>query len=160
MIRKKLERFCLAALASVLVMSCDSIDCSLYNSVNLFTNFYQGGKNVSLDGTLTVTAAGTDSVLVNTESKASKLQLPLSYYKDVDSIVLSIVGEGYDLKDTLFVEKTNTTHFESPDCPATMFHVITSVRSTHEFIDSITVTSPYVNYARTENLQIHLYSAD
>lgn len=153
----KLSRIALVSLA---VMSCDSIDCTLYNSVDMFTNFYQGGKKVSLTGTLTVTVAGSDSVLINAESNASKLELPLSYYKDVDSIVLNVVGDGYDMRDTVFVEKTNTTHFESPDCPATMFHVITSVRSTHEFIDSITVISPYVNYARTENIQIHLHSSD
>lgn len=148
-----------ALLASAAAVSCDSIDCTLYNSVDMFGGFYQGGRNVSLTDTLTITAAGTDSVLLNRKVGAANFQIPLSYYNGVDSVVLYVKGDGYELTDTLFVEKTNSVHFESPDCPTTMFHKITAVRSTHEFIDSVTVISEDVNYARTENIQIHLFAA-
>ena len=144
---------------SLLMLSCDSIDCTLYNSVDMFCNLYQDGKPASLADTLTITAAGTDSVLLNRKVGAYKFQLPLSYHGDTDSIVLTVRGKDYEVADTIFVTKTNMVHFESPDCPATMFHKITSVSCTHEFIQSVVVVSEDINYARTENIQIHLHPA-
>ena len=94
--------------------------------------------------------------LVNSLIGASKLELPLSYSQDADTLVLRIYGEEYDLSDTLWVEKTNTPHFESPDCPTTMFHQIKSVRHTSTFIDSVTITRNLVDYDQTENIRIHL----
>ena len=158
---RKLTALCsrLTALCSLLMLSCDSIDCTLYNSVDMFCNLYQDGKPASLADTLTITAAGTDSVLLNRKVGAYKFQLPLSYHGDTDSIVLTVRGKDYEVTDTIFVTKTNMVHFESPDCPATMFHKITSVSCTHEFIQSVVVVSEDINYARTENIQIHLHPA-
>ena len=106
--------------------------------------------------TLTVSALGTDSILVNSLVGASSLELPLSYMQEQDTLVLHIYGMDYNLRDTMWVEKTNTTHFESPDCPTAMFHQITSVRHTHHIIDSISITRSLVDYDQTENIQIHL----
>ncbi len=158
---RKLTALCsrLTALCSLLMLSCDSIDCTLYNSVDMFCNLYQDGKPASLADTLTITAAGTDSVLLNRKVGAYKFQLPLSYHGDTDSIVLTVRGKDYEVADTIFVTKTNMVHFESPDCPATMFHKITSVSCTHEFIQAVVLVSEDINYARTENIQIHLHPA-
>ena len=158
---RKLTTLCsrLTALCSLLMLSCDSIDCTLYNSVDMFCNLYQDGKPASLADTLTITAAGTDSVLLNRKVGAYTFQLPLSYQGDTDSIVLTVRGKDYEVADTIFVTKTNMVHFESPDCPATIFHKITSVSCTHEFIQSVVVVSEDINYARTENIQIHLHPA-
>lgn len=158
--KKTITALASLAMACLMPTACDSIDCTLYNSVNMRCGFYRSGKSVKLDDTLTVMAAGLDSILVNRMAAASELILPLSYYKDVDSIVMKVSMNGHALYDTIFVEKTNYAHFESPDCPTTMFHVIKEVRSTHTFIDSITVTIPQVNYAQREHLQIHFYDAD
>lgn len=137
-------------------ISCDSIDCTLYNTVSLHCSFYSEGKAAKLMDTLTVSAMGTDSILVNSLVGASSLELPLSYMQEQDTLVLHIYGMDYDLRDTMWVEKTNTTHFESPDCPTAMFHQITSVRHTHHIIDSISITRSLVDYDQTENIQIHL----
>ena len=147
------------AVGAAALAACDSIDCTLYNSVDMFCNLYQDGKPASLADTLTITAAGTDSVLLNRKVGAYKFQLPLSYYGDTDSIVLTVRGKDYEVADTIFVTKTNMVHFESPDCPATMFHKITSVSCTHEFIQAVVLVSEDINYARTENIQIHLHPA-
>lgn len=140
--------------------SCESADCTLQNSVALHCGFYGGGKNVSLTDTLTVTTAGSDSVLLNRKVNAKDLVLPMSFWSDCDTLVLHLWGSEYDLRDTLFVEKTNTPHFEAPDCPTTMFHQITAARCTHQFIDSITVKADRVNYGEYEHIQIHLRTAD
>ena len=144
------------AVGAAALTACDSIDCTLYNTVSLACSFYSEGQAVKLTDTLTVSALGTDSILVNSLIGASKLELPLSYSQDADTLVLRIYGEEYDLSDTLWVEKTNTPHFESPDCPTTMFYQIKSVRHTSTFIDSVTITRNLVDYDQTENIRIHL----
>ena len=144
------------AVGAAALAACDSIDCTLYNTVSLACSFYSEGHAVKLTDTLTVSALGTDSILVNSLIGASKLELPLSYSQDADTLVLRIYGEEYDLSDTLWVEKTNTPHFESPDCPTTMFYQIKSVRHTSTFIDSVTITRNLVDYDQTENIRIHL----
>ncbi len=84
------------------------------------------------------------------------MKLPLSYWQDEDTLVLTVKGEDYLMRDTVWVKKTNQVHYESPDCPTTLFHEIEEVRSTNEFIKSITVIRSSVNYGLTTNLQIHL----
>ena len=70
--------------------------------------------------------------------------------------MLTVKGTDYLLQDTIWIKKSNLVHYESPDCPTTLFHTIEEVRNTNEFIKSITVTRPSVNYETTINLQIHL----
>lgn len=143
-------------LGAAMVVACDSIDCTLYNTVELSCSFYSEGKAVKLTDTLTVSALGTDSVLANKLVGASTVNLPLSYSQEVDTLVLHVYGEEYDARDTLWIEKSNTPHFESPDCPTNMFHQIKSVRHSSVFIDSVTITRSLVDYDQTENLRIHL----
>lgn len=143
-------------LALVTFGSCDSIDCTLYNTVSLRCAFYSEGKTVKLTDTLTVSTLGTDSILINRMVGASALELPLSYSQEQDIIVLHVYGQEYEMRDTLWIEKTNTTHFESPDCPTAMFHQIMSVEHTGNFIDSISITRSLVDYDQTENIRIHL----
>ncbi|MBR6031726.1 MAG: hypothetical protein IKP36_07180 [Bacteroidaceae bacterium] len=143
----------------VLLAACESYDCTLYNAVNMYGAFYQDGKAVAINDTLTITACGTDAVLLNRSVGTAQLTLPLSYWQDEDTLVFSINSNGYFFQDTVWITKTNLVHYESPDCPAKLFHTIQDVRSTHDFIESISITRPSVNYETTENLQIHLYSA-
>ena len=116
------------------ICGCDTIDCTLNNTVVMTCNFYQDGKEAQLNDTITVTAPHAQDVLVNRKQNASSLALPLSYFNSTDTLVLKVSGDGYTVTDTLWVEKTSYNHFESPDCPVNMFHDITAVRSTHLFI--------------------------
>ncbi|MBQ0021159.1 MAG: hypothetical protein KBT39_11645 [Bacteroidales bacterium] len=143
------------------ITSCDSIDCSLENQVLCQMGFYDAtGAPVALTDTLTITAAGTDSVLYNRGIKTSKVGLPLSYYKDGDTLTLTLYGEHYLLQDDVVIKKTNYEHFESLDCPVKMMHVINGVESTNHFIDSVVVVSPKVEYNNGENIKIYLHTAD
>jgi hypothetical protein len=121
-------------------------------------SIYQDGKTVQINDTLTITAKDS-LVLLNQKTGASTLKLSLSYFQTVDTLVLTVAGTDYTFTDTVWIEKTSYSHFESPDCPVNMFHHITDVRSTHVFIDSISITQPDVNFAEHENLQIHMYPA-
>lgn len=141
--------------------SCDTIDCTLNNTVEMRCNFYKNGNSAQLNDTLTITAIGTDEVLLNRKYMVSTMVLPLSYFNPVDTLILKVTGEDYEVTDTMWIEKISYNHFESPDCPVNMFHDITAVRTTHLFIDSVTITHPDVNFSDHENLQIHFYpSAD
>ncbi|MGN0233116.1 MAG: DUF6452 family protein [Bacteroidaceae bacterium] len=143
-------------LAVTTLVSCDSIDCTLYNTVSLSCTFFSEGNAVKLTDTLTVSAFGTDSILINRVVGVASLELPLSYRQEQDTIVLHLYGEGYDMHDTLWIEKSDITHFESPDCPTAMFHQIISVEHTHNIIDSIIIIRSLVDYDQTENIRIHL----
>lgn len=146
--------------ALIVLAGCESIDCTLENEVMMYATLVQDGKPVSLNDTLTVTGGKSGILLLNKISNVSKVTLPLSYYFDTDTLVFTVKGEDYELQDTVWVSKSNTPHYESPDCPNTMFHLITDVKCTHEFIEKVTITGNIVSYAKGENLQICLYPAN
>ena len=147
--------------AFLLLAACETYDCTLNNTVAVYGAFDREGTAVSINDTLTITSGKSGPVLLNRSVNTSKLTLPLSYWQDVDTLVLSVngktsEGEDYLLRDTVWVTKTNLVHYESPDCATTLFHTIEEVRNTNVFIKSITVIRSSVNYETTTNLQIHL----
>ena len=144
--------------AIMLFAACETYDCTLYNYVGMYGAFYREGAAVSLNDTLTITTGKAGMVLLNSSVGTSKFNLPLSYWQEEDTLVFSVKGNGYFLRDTVWVAKTNLVHYEAPDCPSTLFHTIQEVRSTHDFIKDITIIRSSVNYETTDNLQIHLFS--
>lgn len=158
-----MKHWFLLILSVSLFVGCESYDCTLYNYVGMYGAFYKDGSQVSLKDTLTITAGKNGPVLLNRSVGTTNLNLPLSYWQDVDTLVLCVKGKDdndmdYLFRDTIWVEKSNQVHYESPDCPTTLFHTIQDVRSTHEFIKDITIIRSSVNYETTTNLQIHLLS--
>ena len=150
----------LLAMVTMLMSTCDEIDCTLYNTVTLSCGFYAEDSKIAITDTMTVSFGKGGRVLLNRSTKTSELTLPMSYWQETDTLVLTVSGEEYQLSDTLWISKTNTPHFESPDCPTIMFHQITSVACTHGFIDSVTVVLPYVNYAQDENIKVYIHSSN
>lgn len=142
----------------LMLVGCESYDCTLYNYVGCYAAFDKAGKAVSITDTLTITAGKNGPTLLNRSVGTASLNLPLSYWQDEDTLVLTVKGVDYLLQDTIWITKTNQVHYESPDCPTTLFHTIQGVRNTNEFIKSITVIRSSVNYELTTNLQIHLLS--
>lgn len=140
-----------------LIAACESYDCTLYNTVAMYSTFYKNGERVSINDTLTIKAGKSGPTLLNRAVNTSWLILPLSYWQDEDTLVFSIKGKDYFLRDTVWVTKSNQVHYESPDCPTTLFHTIQDVRSTHEFINHINLKRSSVNYETTGNLQIILH---
>ena len=145
----------------LLLAACESYDCTLNNTVAMYGTFDRDGSAMAISDTLTITSGKSGPVLLNRSVNTSKLTLPLSYWQTEDTLVFSVRGKnsegvGYLLRDTVWVTKTNQVHYESPDCPTTLFHTIQDVRNTNEFIKSITVIRSSVNYETTTNLQINL----
>lgn len=142
-----------------MLTACDSIDCTLNNTVMCNMSFYNAqGKTVVLLDTLTIRAIGTDSVLYNRAVNTSQISLPLSYYNEADTLLFDFFGEGYRIEDRLVVKKKNYERFESLDCPVKMFHTLTDVLTTQHLIDSVHIASPKVEYNNGENIKIYLHT--
>ena len=159
---RHIKHLVICALSTV-ILSCDSNDCPLnnvvYSTYGFYANTADGEMKISVLDTLTVLAAGTDSVLVNRMYEASGVELPVSYTASTDTLIFRFTNkESETREDSVFVHKENIAHFESPDCPASVFHYIREVRSTHTLIENITIVNPNVNYNASENIKIYFYS--
>lgn len=155
--RNEMRRWsCVFALLLVIMLSaCDSFDCKLDNTINLQMAFYdESGQSVQLDDTLSVMAVGTDSVLLNRSLRTHEIKVPMSHYRECDSLVLKIWGDGYEVYDTMVVQKTNLEFFEGLDCPVKVKHTLTGVTSTHTVIKDVVIVSPNVDYQHVENIKI------
>ena len=147
------------------LFSCESIDCTLNNVVTCNYAFYGAeGDAVVVSDTMTIVTEGTDSVLFNRGTKVSSFKLPMSYWHEEDTLHFSFTSESrdFELLMTLYVKKANVLHFESPDCPTTMFHDLKSVifETNASFVDSVVIVNKAVNYDAKENIRIYLHTAD
>lgn len=148
-------------LALLGLVSCDEADCTLNNIVEMKLGFYASdGTPVASRDTLTVSAFGTDSILFNRGVMTQSLSLPMSYSKEADTLVLTYFNEDRIISDRIIIAKQNYEHFESIDCPVKMFHTITGVSCTHEFIDSVVLVFPTVAYYNGENIKVYLHNSD
>lgn len=148
-----------AALCGILA-ACETNDCPLNNVVYSTYGFYavteEGESQVRILDTLTVTAAGTDSVLVNRLVNGDGVELPVSYSAPTDTLVFQFTDTlRRKREDTIWISKENVPHYESPECPASMFHRVTSVRHTLRLIDSVTIVNPNIDYNVSENFKIY-----
>ena len=152
------RRYILQLLLAVLVLaSCDSINCPLNSTVAAKYSFFDSnGKEFAIGDTLTVTAVGTDEMLVNRLVGQKGMTLPVSYYAPCDTLIFMLSDTlGLSATDTIWIEKESTPHTDDPSCPIHIWHHVTSVRSTDNLIDTIIVVNPDINYDGGENFEIH-----
>lgn len=159
-------RKCCYILGILLLTACQNISCPLDNVVKMTSCLYLNGEEVTMGDTLSVTSTSTSQTLLNRLSSFSRFSLPV--HQDPsgeasDTLLLSwrvaAKSEGEPaqlLRDTLFVAHTCDPHFESIDCPASVFHHVFSVTSSHTLIDSVEIINPTLNYDATENLRLHI----
>lgn len=157
---KQLIRFVLAGVLSCPLMgvlgSCsEEADCSMTGRPMMNCIVYtldEAGMAVcdTLDS-LTVTAFGTDSVLVNNQRNVRDLTLPLRY--TADSTVL-VFRYSRHTADTLTVRHTNVPYFLSMDCGYQVQQHLTSVTCTRHRLDSIHVSDNEVGLYGSTNLQL------
>lgn len=120
----------------------------------------------SITETLTVKPSDKDTILLNQGQNISDFYLSLRYQTGVDIFLLNFANtKGQQATDTLIINHTSTPHFESPDCPTTVFHRINKVSwSSHQLakipitIDSVEISDPNVEYEDRENIKIYLRS--
>ncbi len=158
-----------AAGAALLLSACTNIDCPLDNVVRLQCNLYATGtgQTYSLTDTLTVAPAGRDTVLLNRAIGVSSFLLPLKEGGTRDTLLLRLYDAAeHEAADTLFLSHRPYVHFESVDCPASVFHELESVafspQSGRVFpltIDSVSLVRSAVNYEDIENVRIFLHSS-
>lgn len=165
-----MKKRCFIVCASLaLLVGCSSIDCPLNNVVGLNAGLRSAatGATYTLQDTLTITAAGTDSVLLNRATGIASLGLPLKYFGTTDTLRFRFSDtQGRVATDTLYISHDNIPHFENQDCPVLMFHKIGKIRWTSHAlsqmpvtIDSIVVVRPLVDYQNAENIRIYLRTA-
>lgn len=150
------------------LVGCTSIDCPLDNVVMMQCNFYLSETETpyKLDHELTVRPAGCDTVLLNRITDVESILLPLKEGADQDTLLLHFVSKtGQEATDTLFVNHTRQLHFESLDCPNSVFHQIHAARVTSHALselpltaDSVSIVRSTVDYNDIENIRIFLRS--
>lgn len=160
---KNLVKICiwgmiLSPLISLLAACSEEDDCTLATRPMLYCNLYtideitEQVKKDTLDW-LTITAIGTDSVILNKQEKVKDLILPLNYSVDTTKIVLHYDQEDRQT-DTLLIQYTNTPYFLSMDCGYQMKQSIHSIRYTRYVLDSIHISNPEAGIYGNENIQM------
>ena len=158
--------------SSFFFSGCTQIDCPAQNRV--YTVYQLKKANGTTDtlrrDTLWVWSTridGTDTMIsrkVNgtlelnyfNGSTATTFDLPISYTQPEDVLYMLLKNSKNTYLDTVRIKKENIAHFESVDCQAAYFHMITAVACTHNVIDSIVINNPYVNYDAS-NAHFKLY---
>lgn len=158
----------ISGLLIALMTGCQNISCPLENTVALRLATYLDGEAVTIGDTLSVTAAGTDSILLNRLYKFSKFQLPVHQQPQgevCDTFILHWAlapAEEGDASpqyvDTLYVNHIGTIHFETIDCPPAIFHEITNVKHTRVLLDRVSLEKSSVDYETSANLHLHLHT--
>ncbi len=167
MLKNLRKLFFVAGLAAL--TGCSNIDCPLDNLVEMSCGLYDADTHASykLTDSLTVISHGVQSVvLLNRAQNVSTFLLPLRQAAPCDTLLLRFAnGKGQSATDTLYVEHDNTPHFESIDCPMSVFHQLKSVRWTSHplsqmplTVDSVAIVRKTVNYENVENLKLYLRS--
>lgn len=138
------------ASALLIVSACSSIDCPLNNLVYTSYAIYAAdGRQDTLRDTLTISTNrtdGSDSVLINRDTRITGFSLPMSLSHPQDVFFLEVKGGNGVTYDTLTVSKEDQPHFESVDCGPSFFHTITGVECTDNAVDSVVINNPDVDY--------------
>lgn len=96
---------------------------------------------------------GNDSLVMNNMTSNTEIALPMCYTQECDTLLLEF---GSIVTDTLFVEHTNIPYFISMDCGTGMYHNITGLRHTNNFIDSAAIIHPFINFDANENIKLYI----
>ncbi len=152
----------LTALVALLLSACDNGgDCKIYNTSYYRTLFRSIDAATAreipytfpLEVDVRLVVNGIDSLVFNNMTADSELALPMCYTQECDTLLLQF---GTTATDTLFVEHTNIPYFISMDCGTGMYHNITALRHTSNFIDSAVIVYPFINFDANENIKLYI----
>ena len=149
--------------------SCSEVECPLDSVVVMTCGLYDADTKAELplQQTLTIKPVGKDTVLLNVARNIRDFILPLKMGETADTMLFYFTDEWDNSStDTLVVNHENLPHFESVECPATIFHKLTSLAwmadkkgACNVAIDSVAIVRNLVDYNDVENIQIYLRSA-
>lgn len=146
----------LCPIVSIAISCSEEADCSMTARPMVNCILYrvdpetQYVENDTLDS-LTVTAAGTDSIIINRMGEVKNFSLPLRYTEDSTQFIFHYTGH---MTDTVVVRHTNKPYFVSMDCGYQMQQSITTLRYTRRNLDSIYIANPEASIDGTENLKL------
>ena len=146
-------------------------DCSLSGRPMMYCTLYTinpDNQNIILNDTLdslTITALGTDSIILNNEKNVHTLMLPLRYTSD-STVFIFHYGNENDV-DTLYIVQQNNPYFQSMECGYMMKQNIVSAAvglpgrpgvpgygGQPNQIDSLYILNKEANANEIQNLQI------
>ena len=164
--------FGVLAITSLLVgvASCTSIDCPLDNQVEMVLNFYHPTTNKAYALTDTLSVFGlkndTTQLLFNRAIGHKTIRLPLNVSSDKDTLLFRFSSFAEKATDTLFVQHQRKSHFDSLDCPASVFHTLTKIewhnhkdKTKLPTIHEVVITNPNVAYENVEHLKVFIHPA-
>ena len=146
----------LCPIISIVVSCSEEADCSMAARAMVECKIYtidpttKDAVNDTLDS-LTVTAFGTDSIIINKMKKVHAISLPLRYTVDSTKLVFHYTRTK---TDTVVIWHTNTPYFLSMDCGYQMKQAITDIRYTRRDLDSIKVLNNEAGIYGRENLKL------
>lgn len=157
----KLMLLCLLAypIAGIVTSCSEEEDCSMNARPLMLCHIYTVDResnqvlNDTLDS-LTITAIGTDSIILNNEKDVHELSLPLRYTADSTVLVFHYSKDPKIKKDTIIIHQKNTPYFLSMDCGYQMKQSITGKEYSRHVLDSIYIQSQEVSINGTENLKL------
>ena len=94
-----------------------------------------------------------DTILLNQLLGASSMKVPMSYYHEEDTLILS-----YNMisrKDTIKIRHSSYPNVELPECGTYRFHHLLGITATDAAIDRIEICEPTVNYDGNTNVKIY-----
>ena len=156
---KKITHFFIFALLTALVLQfvacAEDADCSGTARKMMYAAFYKKSDVAVKDtlDSLTVTALGTDSIIINKDVNVTGELLPLNW--TADSTVLIFKYANTTLKDTIKILHTNVPTFVSMECGYTMAQSLSSVTYTKHVLDSIYLAYKLANTDAIQNIRIY-----
>lgn len=148
-------------LGEISITGCSSNDCPLIGRPSARFDFFNSltGSLFQFNDTLTVYSLGTDSILINKDTKINYFTLPLNYTSNETTFILNYKQLNDStptiLRDTLLIYHTNIEHFVSLDCGIKMFYHLDSIRYTTHVMDSIIMQNPEIDDHEKGNFKIY-----
>ena len=146
----------LCPMISMMLSCSEEADCSMAARSMVNCSFYRidpetyYAESDTLDS-LTVTAYGTDSILINREANVHHISLPLRYTEDSTKLVFRY---SHARSDTVVIRHANTPYFLSMDCGYRMKQAITGITHTRISLDSIYIKDNEAGIYGKENLML------
>lgn len=146
----------LCPIISIVISCSEEADCSLTARPMVQCYIYTidpTTKVVEKDtlDSLTVTAYGTESIIINNQKKVHDIILPLVYTIDSTKLVFRY---SKTKTDTVVIRHTNTPYFLSMDCGYQMKQNITGTRYSRHDLDSIHISNNEAGIYGRENLKL------
>lgn len=158
---RKFKHILYAALTTLFIFaSCEEgYDCGIENVAYNKIGFYcvsddNKESKYEFPDTLSVSLMvnGIDSIVVNHIFNIDNLKLPMSYTNECDTVIFHYAE---DHTDTIYVKHENIQFYISMECGTVMYHKLTGIEHTKNYIDSVVIANKNVKFDYDENIKVY-----